>query len=269
MPALNDLQGLWRRAYIVWPNGGRDDTTDVAWVQGPTLFGDLRVPAGRPDFAHVLRLRDLRFDDIRWLAGQEGFGGRLSFDGRYFEWRRIVDYQPPSGDADAGSLREDGDGMIEIGRDVPYEERWVRPVGAPQRMGALALLDRADGRPGFLVWAGEDFAYVRDRATSAPHGRKLFDLVAEAGSLEEAQDLVDCEISIGRIEPAGWRIVRSSLPFREGQTLAPTLDLESRSATTRDLAPDGAPSLRDWIIEDWEGGAAEFSAQEDARDAEQ
>jgi hypothetical protein len=39
---LNDLPGVWRRSLLAWPDGTRDTTTTVLWVQGPTLYADLR-----------------------------------------------------------------------------------------------------------------------------------------------------------------------------------------------------------------------------------
>jgi hypothetical protein len=42
------LTGLWRRSLIIWPDGRRDETTDVAWLQGERASIDLRQPAGLP-----------------------------------------------------------------------------------------------------------------------------------------------------------------------------------------------------------------------------
>ncbi|HYP64320.1 MAG TPA: hypothetical protein VEQ16_10540, partial [Acidocella sp.] len=68
------LGGLWRRTLLRTAEG--DDTrTDVFWLQGPSLFVDLRQPPDRPDFSHVQGLDDLRREDCQWLARQQGFAG--------------------------------------------------------------------------------------------------------------------------------------------------------------------------------------------------
>src|SRR5271156_3755890 len=109
MLQVGDLKGLWRRSRIAWPDGRRDTTTQVLWLQGLSAFGDLRRPVPAPDFSHARSLNDLSRQDCSWLATQQGFAGYLTIVGRYFEWRRLIDYQPDSLRADAGSLRwEDG-----------------------------------------------------------------------------------------------------------------------------------------------------------------
>jgi hypothetical protein len=38
MPAVAELRGLWQRSLIVLPDGGRDATTEVRWLQGLLPF---------------------------------------------------------------------------------------------------------------------------------------------------------------------------------------------------------------------------------------
>ena len=122
MLAIGDVQGLWRRSLIHWPDGRRDVTTSVTWLQGPNDYADLRVPQQRPDFSGITALNDLTREQMLFLASQEGFAGQLSFDGRFFEWHRHIDYQPKSAMADAGRLWFEDGRMIEEGRDVRYIE---------------------------------------------------------------------------------------------------------------------------------------------------
>jgi hypothetical protein len=61
MLQVADLTGLWRRSLLVWPDGRRDTTTQVLWLQGLCAFGDLRQPQPQTDFsqpAAAVRLRD-------------------------------------------------------------------------------------------------------------------------------------------------------------------------------------------------------------------
>jgi hypothetical protein len=245
---ISDTFGLWERSLIAWPDGGRDTTTIVAWLQGPSLFADLRQPANAPSFDGVSCLNDLRPRHLGWLARQEGFAGRLVCAGNAFEWRRAVDFQCPSASADAGYL-EFFDGMlVEQGRDVPYTEHWHRasPVGSPHI--AMQMLDQ-HGRVGFLVRAGEIFMYVRDREVLLPPGNILKDLV-DAANPEAARALLDCEISLGSVHGSAWLIERSSLPYRVGDDLAPSFSTDEPNFTANDVSADGETCLRHWTVVD-------------------
>ncbi len=211
------LQGLWRRSLIARADGERDTTTAVYWLQGPAEYIDLRQPTGAPDFSHVRGLDDLTYDDCAWLARQEGFAGRLTRDGRWFEWLRTIDFQPPTGRADAGSLAWDGDTLIETGRDVAYVEHWHRDPSRPIRP---ASCNSAASTRTMLLRVGEDFMYARERAVKLDEGYPtLAEYVAAAPDLATARLLLDCEISFGAVERAGLRIQASTLPFRVGAFL--------------------------------------------------
>jgi len=118
IPQIRDLIGLWQRSLVVWPDGTRDTTTCVRWLQGREMFVDLRQPASLPDFRHALSIDDLSMRDCACLATQQGFAGRLRFDGRHFEWARQIDFQPESRLADAGSLECQPDVLVERGREA-------------------------------------------------------------------------------------------------------------------------------------------------------
>ncbi|GLK67194.1 hypothetical protein [Hansschlegelia plantiphila] len=147
--------------------------------------------------------------------------------------------------------------MLEIGRDQPYLEHWERDESDLVRCGALKL--SAKGVDGFLVIAGEDFAYARGRAAPLPPGGTLLACLAGAGGHTEALALVDCEISIGRFDGGKLRVDRSSLPFREGRTLDPELDLAAGVLRTDDVTREGRPIKRVWRIAETEGDVADLA----------
>jgi hypothetical protein len=256
MIAIDDLQGLWRRSLIIWPDGQRDDTTSVSWLQGPNLYADLRSPTLRPTFHGVAGRNDLTPEQVKWLASQEGFAGRLTFDGQFFEWHRLIDFQPMAAIADSGRLWF-GDGcMIEEGRVTPYIEHWHRSEQEPRTPnGAIHFTDIASGVEGFLVRAGAVFMYARDRDTSLNGAGSLSEQIMSAAP-GEAQAMVDCEISLGRIGPSGWIIETSSLPYREGASLWPVLSADPKQFNTADVTVDGAPMMRSWTIAEIEGDLA-------------
>ncbi|RJF88029.1 hypothetical protein D3874_14215 [Oleomonas cavernae] len=244
---------MWQRSLIAWPDGRRDTTTAVRWLQGPGFYIDLRQAAGRPDFAGVAGLADLDADQLRWLAGQEGFAGELVFDGSHFEWQRLIDFQPQAVYSDAGSLRFEGDTLVEEGRDLPYIEHWHRDAAATAPCAAARLANTQDGRRGFIVRSGPRFMYARDRALALPDLPSLGDAVEAAADLDTARALVDCELSFGDIGPDGWTIRHSSLPFREGADLNPMAAGGPGDLVTLDTAPDGTAATRTWRVETLQG----------------
>lgn len=253
MVEVKDTLGLWERSLIAWPDGREDRSTFVAWLQGPTLFADLRQPADRPSFDGVTCLNDLDARHFNWLSRQEGFAGIFVPSEDAFEWRRAVDFQCPSDAADAGYLSFADGVLIERGRDIPYIEHWHHSSPNLSPHFAIRMRDEA-GLDGFLVRVGEIFMYVRNRGTALPHGGSLSDLV-ETSSPDIARALLDCEISLGRVRDGKWLIGRSSLPFRMGTDLAPEFGGDGNSLNIHDVSSSGDPFARRWTIADLEVGA--------------
>lgn len=254
MLGIDDLKGLWRRSLLAYPDGRRDTTTDVHWLQGLRLYADLRQGENRPSFAGVRGLRDLTALQMAWLSRQEAFAGELVKVGDCFEWRRLVDYQPPSPQVDAGRLWLEDGMMKEEGRDIPYIEHWHRELIHTTPTAGLQLRDSQTGAPGVLVVVGTTFMFARGRAAALPLGTRLEALVAAAETLAAAQDLLDCEISVGTRRDGPWRIERSTLPYREGSTLGlGTMGDEASALTTQDQDAAGAPLTRTWTVLSREG----------------
>ena len=253
MIQLHNLGGLWRRTLIAWPDGRRDTMTEVFWLQGPSLYADLRVPAGRPDRANTRCLRDLDMAMLRFMAMQEGFFGPFAVADGTGEWQRVFDIRPDNGLGDRGALAFEGDVLVERGIDAPYVEHWVRAHGGE---GMALMLASDAGTPGCLVAVGDSFIYARGRENALTAGTILAQLVEAAASLQAAQDLFDCEISFGRRHGHDWRIERSSHCFREGASLAPAFDAAAGTLDIADVTPDGAPLRRRWRVTAQEGAPA-------------
>jgi len=262
MLTVQDLQGLWWRSLIRWPDDRRDNTTKVFWLQGPTYYIDLRYSPNRPDFSGARCLNHLTIQQVSWLATQEGFAGRLRFDGEFFEWQRVIDFQPKAVYSDCGRLWMEADTMVEEGRDIPYLEHWHRTVSVtPPPCGAVQLRNRQSGCDGFIVRVGSTFMYARGRIFAPPAGIALSECVHAAISLQDARALVDCEISIGRVDASGWIVERSSLPFREGSRLDPAVRSNSEKVHTADITASGVACTRDWDVVEKEGDVASMDAK--------
>ncbi len=200
MTQVHEVRGVWRRSLLLRPDGTRDATGFVVWMQGQRHFVDLRQPAGRPHFDGP---DTLTAPQLAWLARQEGFAGELVQDGVFVEWRRALDFQPPSGSPDSARLWFEGATLVEEGRHAPYVERWEPLCTSPPRIDASARL-REGGRDAALVRCDDRFM-----------------LMIEAS--DPARRLTECEISLGRVSGDGWLIEHSTLPWREQRVLRPRL----------------------------------------------
>jgi hypothetical protein len=253
MIPVEKFRGLWTRSLIAWPDGKRDVTTQVAWLQGAGLFADLRQP---PDLASRLSgatCRDeLTSEDCLALAAQHGFSGRFEAQDGVYEWVRRVDYQLPQPARDIGRLFWRDGTLVEEGVESAYTEHWHLDEAVPdQPVAGLWLRDAEQSVSGCLLRVGSWFASVRGRH-EAIAGDALDCLVRGADSLRRMQMLVDCEISLGRAGTQGWRIIHSSLPYKVGTLLCVCPKAESRMAL-RDLDETGRTVWRIWEIVEEEG----------------
>src|SRR5450755_528245 len=252
MPQIQDLIGLWQRSLVAWPDGRRDTTTCVRWLQGREMFVDLRQPTPLPGFPHALSINDLSMRDCACLATQQGFAGRLRFDGRHFEWARQIDFQPKSPIADAGSLEWQADVLVERGRDVDYIEHWHRDgAAATVPQGAVELREGDHGTNAVLLRVGSTFMFARDRTMPLPAHGTLQECIATAPTVSVARQLIDCEISAGIVAAEGFRITASTLPFRRGRLLDHKWLHDS--VVTWEHRSDGTAIGRRWTIVGREG----------------
>jgi hypothetical protein len=245
-PELAALAGAWRRSLLIDIDASTDTTSEVNWLQGASRFVDLRQPAGRPDFSRTHSASELNDEQRRWIADQAGFAGVLVPGGEFFEWRRRFDLQPPHSSPDAGTLRFEGDLLIEKGWYEGYTEHWVRqtPTLGP-------------------VWAVELAGPGRSRAMIVRVGRRF----GWACELDEPGTGTGIEIALGSVAegraaarpvPANrvrsvraatphpvWTIEQSSRPYREGADLGLRF---GSPVTSRDIDRHGRPVELSWMM---------------------
>lgn len=251
-PSLSDLAGLWHRDLLRTADGSEDLTTWVGWLQSHTLYVDLRVPAGRPDFTRCTCLEDLTLEQIDWLATQEGFAGHLLRDEDYFVWQRHIDFQPPGAMPDSGMLEFENGMMVEFGRYSRYVEHWRSASQSRESVAAAVLVDGENGVCGQIVRSGALFMYARSRQVAVP-APTLTQWLQSAPSLNSCRSAIDCEISFGRVSSGSWIIERSTLPFREAMDIAPLAVRGTGLLETSDLTRDGTDIRRRWQIVESEG----------------
>lgn len=239
------FEGLWQRLLLARPGEPVETLVRTDWLQGPALFVDLRQPPALGARVQASCLAEVQPEEARIMACQEGFAGRLVVSGEIADWRRAIDFQPLGPLGDRGRLVREGELLIEHGVEAEYVEYWQldrQPASAPS--AAAHFVSESDGRAVILVQHGKHFAYARDRGVALPRGSDLAALLCDTNA-EQAQALVDCEVSMGTVTPAGWRIDRSTLPWREGALLlGPDTTLERAMLDVADVDAKGAPVTR-------------------------
>lgn len=256
---LDDVRGLWRRTLFRRGNDAPDCSAEVFWLQGPHFFADIRQPVERMSFAGVTCLRDLNADHLAWLASQQAFAGRLELDGTLAWWRRSIDLQPEGPFADRARLEQTGGVLDEYGIEASYTERWERENSPLDPCWGMRLASLTDGREGFLVRAGGRLMFGRARTSSLPSAQDLARILAPL-PLERKQDLLDFEVSLGRMQPATsgqhgeeWLIERSTLPYKQGRAWSLQLHTGAPEdplgvVELADLDREGNPIVGRWRI---------------------
>jgi hypothetical protein len=136
--AVEDLLGVWRRGVLVTPDGRRDETSDVYWLQSLTMCGDIRRQTAAGDDAPFLT----------------SFAGRLSERDGVFRWERTLASPPVQGPPDDGRLSWQGEVLREDGVHEPYWETWIRIAMPAPGDYAAELFDPVEGRRGYLLSIG-------------------------------------------------------------------------------------------------------------------
>lgn len=202
-PVPERYRGVWRRSLLA-TSDLRDTSTTVFWLQAERWHADIRLPPGRPDFSGVRQLADCSAQQLAWLQQQQGFAGVTEVDTsvapEICRWHRVVDFQPPSATADAGTMEFEPEVLIEKGVHADYLEHWHKLPDSDS--GFTVLRQSASSEPlQMLLVAGGYVMRVRERG----------------GVLAL---MLDFEISFGVREADGWRVMHSTLPWLEGQLFA-------------------------------------------------
>ena len=88
--------GAWQRDWIQRHGGALDRAITVRYVQTPSVFGDLRIPAGRPALSGAASFAELDDDQLAALATQNGFAGVTTIAGASSKWHVSRFHQEPA-----------------------------------------------------------------------------------------------------------------------------------------------------------------------------
>ena len=159
-PLPTRFVGAWRRVSIALGGGPPREPADVLWLQAPSAFADIRLPAG---------------PGVEPLA----FAGITTWDAPALTWHHRLDLSPSGPDVGAVEWRGD-DEFVERGvtcidgEPSTYQEVWRREPG-PAAPVAVLTHAAADGAcAGMLVRIGNDAIVIArtDRGIAARRDRR-------------------------------------------------------------------------------------------------
>jgi hypothetical protein len=213
------MLGIWHRQWIERA-GVKSNTREVEYLQTPHVFGDVRFPTDRPQFAQVSSFADLADGDLKSLAQQQAMAGSTRVAGEVATWDHEIRYQPPNGETDTGRLdRADAGVIYEYGLDGSYTEEWQ--VNRAARF-LVVRIERSGRLERLLIAAGNRFMFVRNRAKDLPRSDSLAALITSTkATRDQIIEYLDCEFSTGSIAAGhgSWIIEKSTLPWRQSHRL--------------------------------------------------
>ncbi|MEO9526748.1 hypothetical protein [Roseibium sp.] len=214
-------QGLWHRTLLEKRGAGsltNDRPAQVYWLQTGLWHADLRIPEDRPDFAGVSSLAGCSLEQLRFIAGQEGFCGVTRVEGHICTWSRLFDLNPGTA-LDVARMRfEREDFIVETGIAEDYTEHWECLAGSrPGQDLPQAVCAEVDG----IFLASGNWAVQTTLRGDAPED---IDLYTEPGSRSREHLLWQASLALTLCErtPQGWIARLSTHPWLEGQALAGT-----------------------------------------------
>jgi len=137
------LAGRWERTLLRSADGSVDTTSSATWLQGPSLFVDLRQPVDGPG---------------------TGFAGTLTQTGSVFTWSHEIELIP-WGVADAGTLEWREGSLVERGVHDGYLEHWHPGALGTAAVPCWGLRLTCPGRQrAILVRVGDDIGWAQGPA---------------------------------------------------------------------------------------------------------
>ena len=221
------MLGCWRRAWIEFSGGSRDETTSVVWLQTDSSMVDVRVDTVRRGLSDRGSFRDCTDDDLYAIAASDassgftecgpivvGCGGLRQATSRWHTRGHGVNFQPVSAFPEPGEMswNEDGTVMFERAPSGAYREEWRLVPGSRESLAVSRIGDS-------LVYrAGGTAVLVRDRTVPIPRQARLPELLDEYRQDRPMMEaLLDCEFSVAERCGKDWLVTISTLPWKEGK----------------------------------------------------
>ena len=182
------LAGRWERALLRSADGATDTTSSVTWLQGPSLFVDLRRPAEGPG---------------------TGFAGTLTQANGVFTWSHEIELTPWGG-ADAGTLEWRDGHLVERGVHDDYLEHWRPARDAQDSRDSRDARDARDAEGQAPVRApGATVAPCWGLRLAGPSGQRAI-LVRAGDDLGWAQGPAAGVVSVARVTGPGTGVITAT-----------------------------------------------------------
>jgi hypothetical protein len=223
------MLGCWRRAWIEYSDGRRDDTSTVVWLQTESLMVDVRVAAERSDLSHRRSLDECSVEELRIIASADassgftdcgppivGTDGLRAATATWHTRGHGVNFQPVSAFPEPGLMtwNDEATVMFEHAPSGAYVEEWRLVPGSRDPLTVTNIDDETIYRAGPVV------VFVRDRRVPIPRAARLPELLDEYVSDRPMMEaLLDCEFSVAERRGNEWTIATSTLPWRQGKVL--------------------------------------------------
>ncbi|MGD1868149.1 MAG: hypothetical protein ACFB0F_01230 [Neomegalonema sp.] len=225
-PRRDDLPGVWRRELIETPDGSRDESSLVLWVQGLSMYCDIRLPA--PGSGAVV----------------DAFAGSIELSNEpgalRCHRRRELDWSTTPGPKDIGRLTCAGEGdarrMREDGVETDYYEIWRKDLAAEQGDSVARVSDEA-GRIGYLARSGGLALWVRGRGGARQ----------ELGAARDPE--MEAVLARWSAARGAYEIERSTSPQRSnGETLLRAAQSGAKVLSISETGRDGAQAQCEWRV---------------------
>lgn len=223
------MLGCWRRVWIEFADGSRDDTAKVVWLQTESLMADVRIAGDRQDLSGRSGLHECSIEELQMIASADassgftecgpidvGADGLRSATASWHTRGHGVNFQPVSAFPEPGlmSWNEDATVMLERAPSGAYVEEWRLVPGTRDALSVTSVDDETTYR------AGPVAVFVRDRSIPIPRPARLHELLDEyAAERQMIEALLDCEFSVAELNGNEWIVTASTLPWREGKVL--------------------------------------------------
>ncbi|MFN3581991.1 MAG: hypothetical protein ACK4VV_16130 [Pseudomonas sp.] len=213
--------GLWRRRIYIDGDGNEDKSTIRFWMQTSDWHADLSIAPERPDFTKASNLTECSNEQLHWLCcNQQGFAGVTRLNDDLCYWDRQHDSSLRT-TADIGRMRFDGNSVHESGVLCDLYEHWERmPFSADGSEFTIrsAALSSNSASTTLLLVRGGYFMYMRDRPTASTTLLAIQRRISEGcATRSDLERFADFEMSLGCIDNNSWRVLHSTLPWRENR----------------------------------------------------
>jgi hypothetical protein len=229
-PTVPDVMfGCWRRAWIEYADGTRDESGTVVWLQTESAMVDVRIPVDRHAPRDLTGFEECTFDDLVSIASSDassgftectpaivGADGTRSATATWHTRGHGINFHPISAFPEPGWMtwNDDGTVMTECAPSGAYAEEWRLVPSSRDHMAMSVAGDT------ITYVAGDVAVLVRDRRIPIPRPARLDDLLREHHDDRPfVEALLDCEFSVAELSGDRWTITASTLPWREGQVV--------------------------------------------------